>query len=430
MILFDWTENQKINPKHRDLDTSDNKAVSGFVVDFKIPPRYSRKVEKEDLKYIENILRSTLQDQTDRASVFFRNLVQGCNGAPKFVLRDHKLDLESGTIGGVLQLARDRRFEISFGVPKGMRRTDMISKLRLVLEKWQDENGCDVVRQDAKNPSTDNVPNVQVNVPQVPLVVTSPENLEPVLFQAGRQQAQEEEVHINFGRFTKILADQEVRSKIVKDLERHANPDGSVAGGYISAILAEYMGIQSGDLIAPAYNALVSEAHHSPLLEREVLEDGTKRYWLPGRMPRPAYHEGYRAVTPAVVDQVKTESDQGVQLLDDCDQGLRALGRLIEVVRNQGPQSKELENLRAELARARYDRERLERELAKAQKENEQLQAGIDYRDKEIKTHSDKDRRCQEIASALEVARAEITALREENNKLTKRFAMLKEAIG
>jgi hypothetical protein len=240
---------------------------------------------------------------------------------------------------------------------------------------------------------------------------------------------------VDRGRFTRLLLDPQKKKAIEDALRQNARPDGSIENGAVSAVLAVHMDIKEGDLVAPAYTALVSSVHGAPLLEREITIEGVKCYWLPGRMPKSAITKngngGDKRDGHAVPTQQQNgDEDESGRLLDDCRRGIDAFERLIAIVDHVSASSEEIRNLRTQLAQATYDRDHNLAELRKAQEEIGGMRATVEGLDKLVAGHRGHERHCREIAGELEIAKAQLSALREENLKLLGKLEGLRKLLG
>ncbi len=124
--------------------------VGNTEVCFQIPPRLNNKVTREELDFVANFATSSFPKETVSIPVFFRQSIRGNNTAPKIAIRDHTVDLASGTIGAVVQLSRERRFEISFGVPKGCKKQDLVTALMRSADGGMEIalSDCDATKRD------------------------------------------------------------------------------------------------------------------------------------------------------------------------------------------------------------------------------------------------------------------------------------------
>lgn len=404
--------------------------VGDVEYEFCIPPRLAGKVLRDDLDFLVEFAQNVFPINSVQVKIFFRQSVQGCNGSPYITIRDHAVDSSSGTVGAVLQLARDRRFQISFAVPKGFRKQDFAKRLSdctngsKATDRDAEKRGGGEVRQNSQvvvEPVT--MPQLVTGLVPDNNHVLSAHDLPPVTSVSAVGNGEEQEhPTINVGRFTKLLSDPSTREKISVDLTRHANPDGSIDCTSISAVLAVHTNIVDGDMIAPAYNALVSTVHHAPLLEREVLPDGTKRYWLPGKLPK--------SETPVQVTNVPVPSsmlsrgndDESAVIIEGCKNGLEAFRRLLGILDHVSASTAQVSQLREELARAVYDRDHNSTELEKASREIEKLKVTVEGLDRVIAENRDEKRRCIEIARELEIKKAQLTDCREENQRLLEKL--------
>ncbi len=412
--------------------------VDGVEYEFCIPPRINNKVLRDDLDFLVQFAQKAFPIDTVQVKIFFRQTVQGCNGAPEITIRDHAVDSSSGTIGGVLQLARDRRFQISFAVPKGHKKQDFAKKLTDYVNSSKATDRDAEKRGDAEVGHNSRVVVELVNmsqsvtgsVPDKNLVLSVRESSPVTSVLVVDDGEEQDHPIINVGRFTNLLSDPAKREQISADLARHANSDGSIVRGSISAVLAVHTNIVDGDLVAPAYNALVSTAHHAPLLEREVLPDGTKRYWLPGKMPKSATPA--QVTSASILSPVSSNGtqDQSEIIIEGCKNGLEAFRRLLDIIDHVSAGSAQVSKLREDLARAVYDREHYLAELEKAQREIERLKNTVEGLDKIVAGHTNKERKCAEIAHQLEATKAELADCREENLKLLDKLEGLRKLLG
>ena len=401
-------------------------------VTFSIPPKLARRVEKEDLKYLTEMVARTYPGDISNRTVIFRQSMRGNNDAPQLVIRDHTVDMTSGTIGGVMQLSRDRRFEISFVVPKGCKKQDLVGLLMRNVD-----GGLELPesRRDASEQGVEkNGPGERVafeRAPQFAIPPIAPLAVAPIMPVPEERGSAEMPNSIDRGRFVKLVTDPTVRGKIEADLAKHADPDGSISNDAVSAVLAVHASIEHGDVVASAFNVLISHVHGKPLLVREVVDGRTKRYWLYGKQPKGLVTKAQfdtkqiRADAPHEVD-----GDRSAQLVAECRKGIASLGQLLEIVEHVTASSAEVVALKADLGRAKFDRDHNETELAKARREIDGLKATIQGLDKVIAGHRDQQRRCTEIAHELEAKKAELAHCREENQKLHGTLKGMKDLLG
>ncbi len=408
--------------------------VGNTEVVFQIPPKLRNKATREELDFVANFAVGAFPKEVDSISVFFRQTMRGNNTAPRIAIRDHSVDLASGTIGAVIQLSRDRRFEISFGVPKGCKKQDLVAVLMRNADGGMEVQQSD--RDAGKRDDQGVTPNHSIIIEPETRPVVAPVQVPAVAIpnQEVRPVDGDDHPTVDRGRFTRLLLDPQKKKAIEDALRQHARPDGSIENGAVSAILAVHMDIKEGDLVAPAYTALVSSVHGAPLLEREITMDGVKCYWLPGRIPKSAISKngngGDKRDGHVVPIQHQNGQDESGRLLDDCRQGIDAFERLIAIVDHVSASSEEIRNLRTQLAQATYDRDHNLAELRKAQEEIGGLRATVEGLDKLVAGHRGHERHYREIAGELETTKAQLSALREENQKLLSKLEGLRKLLG